>query len=42
MTVVKNDNWGGPSVVAVNALHFFHLGESVKCKGDNFAFKNDS
>lgn len=33
MTVVKNDNWGGHSTVAVNSLNFFHLGKALSAKG---------
>lgn len=33
MTVVKNDNWGGHSAVAVNSLNFFHLGKVLSAKG---------
>lgn len=33
MTEVKNDNWGGHSTVAVNSLHFFHLGNALSAKG---------
>lgn len=33
MTVVKNDNGGRHSTVAVNSLKFFHLGKALSAKG---------
>lgn len=34
VTVVKNDNWGGHSTVAVNSLNFFHLGKALVQRGE--------
>lgn len=39
MTVVKNDNGGQCSTVAVNSLKFFHLGKALSAKGITLASK---